>query len=361
MAWKGFNSIFAFHKNANLWATATAQAVGTGHRIYAMSESLTPNAQLIESQSLTGSPFPAKGDKGDELHAGVVPVEWDYETVHRLLAFAMGTAGAPTEVESDVAYKHQLRFADSLEGIFSTWVVAHSGLFVREYPHVKHNGFTLNVEHNQRVTGDFGLIPRNLNFNTSSGTNELTTIPDFTLPSNADSRYLIFNDLLVQINASGGAGLASPTDDLAFISSVSLDAPGAMLEDDVTTSNAPYVDEPLRNGDVVLTGALNSTKLLDTTLLAEMLDKSTFKMKWTFTGDVVAGGSTNRELSLFFSNVQFDTADINVPGKELAPKNLTFRASKPTAAHTGFDFADAMYIDMINGDSKDPLSASWPA
>lgn len=360
MAWKGFNTIAAFAKNTNAWTTGTALANGTGHRVYINSESLTPNAQLIPSESLTGSPFPAPGDKGDELHAGALTVEWDYETVHRFLAMAMGTAGTPTEVESDVAYTHQLRFADSLEGIYSTLVLAQSGLFVREYPHCKHNGFTLTVEHNQRVTGDFGMIPRNLNFNTTSGVNELTTIPDYTLPSNSDERYLTFNDLVVQINASDGAGLASPTDDIC-VSSVSIDAPGAMLEDDVTTCNAPYVDEPLRNGDVVITGTLNSSKLTDTDQLTELLSKDRLKMKWIFTGSAVSGGSTTRSLTVFFSNVQIDTADINVAGKELAPKNLTFRASKATAAHTGFDFTDAMYIDIVNGDAIDPLSDSWPA
>jgi hypothetical protein len=273
----------------------------------------------------------------------------------------MGTAGVPVEVESDVAYKHQLRLADSLEGIYSTLVLAHAGLFVREYPHCKHNGFNMAVEHNQRVSGDFPVIPRNLNFNTTAGINELTGIVDIDLPSNADDRYLIFNDLLVQINASGAAGLATPTDDLAFISDVSLEVPGAMKEDDVTTSNAPFVDEPLRNGDVVVTGAINASKLQDTALLAEMLSKATMKMKWSFTGSVVAGGSTARELNFFFSNVQFTDADINAAGKGLVPKNLNFQCSKVSAAHTGFDFADAMYIDVVNGDSKDPLSATWPA
>ena len=360
-AWKGFNTIFAFADNSNAWETATPIAVGTGHRIYAMSESLVPNAQLIPSESLTGSPFPAKGDKGDELHAGAIPVEWDIETVHRLLAFAMGTAGTPTEVETAVAHKHQIRFSDSLENLYSTWVIAQSGLFVREYPLVKHNGFTMTVEHNQRVTGDFGLVPRNLNFNETSGINELTTIDDLTLPANADDRYLTFNDLLVQVNDVGDAALASPADDLGFVSSVSIDVPGAMLEDDVTTSNAPFVDEPLRNGDVVITGTLNSTKLLNTDRLAELLSKDTLKMKWVFTLSPVIGGTTERSLTFFFSNVQLDTADINVPGKSLAPKNLTFRASKPTVAHNGFDFADALYVDINNGDAIDPLSNLWPA
>ena len=133
-SWKGFNTKAAFHNNgANLWATGTPILVATGHQIYVDSENLVPNAQLIPSNSLTGSPHPSKGDKGDEFHAGALTSEWDYETVHRLLAFAMGTAGVPTEVESDVAYKHQLRLADSLEGIYSTLVLAHTGLFVREY------------------------------------------------------------------------------------------------------------------------------------------------------------------------------------------------------------------------------------
>ncbi|MEE9505705.1 MAG: phage tail tube protein [Thermoplasmata archaeon] len=361
MAWKGFNTVAAFVDNENTWASGTAKVAGTGHKVFITSESLVPNAQLIPSDSLTGSPFPAFGDKGDELHAGAVSVEYDFETIHRLLAFAMGTAGTPTEVESTVAWQHDLRFNDSLEGVYTTWVFGQSGLFVREYPLVKHNGFTLAVEHNQRVTGDFGLVPKTLNFNTTAGINELTTLVDYTLPTNADTRYATFNDLVIQINAAGGAGLASPTDDMSFISSVSLDVPGAMLEDDVTVGNAPFVDEPLRNGDLQITGSLNATKLLDTDQLTELLDKSLLKMKWIFTGSAVPGGTTTRSMTFYFSNVQIDTADINVAGKELAPKNLTFRCAKPAAAHTGFSYADALFVEIVNTDAIDPLSNSWPA
>lgn len=357
MAWKGFNTKVAFAKNSNAWATGTAVALGTGHQVYITSEGLTPNAQLIPSESLTGSPFPAPGDKGDELHAGALSVEWDYETIHRFLAFAMGTAGVPTEIESDGAYRHDLRFANSLEGIYTTLAIGEETLFVREYPMCKHNGWTLSVEHNQRVTGDFGMIPRNLNFNTTAGVNELTNIVDWTLPTNADTRYLTFNDLLVQINAYDASDFVSPDDDLAFVSSVSIDAPGAMLEDDVTTSNAPYVDEPLRNGDVVITGTLNSTKLNDTNQLTELLSKDRLKMKWTFdSGVVIPGTTTNWSLEVFFSNVQIAEADINVPGKELAPKNLTFQASKASTAHVGFDYTDAMYVRVTNSDVADPLA-----
>lgn len=356
MAWKGFNTIVAFGDNSNAWATGTPAALGTGHRHYITAESLTPNAVLIPSESLTGSPFQAPGDKGDELHAGALSMEWDYETIHRPLAFAMGTAGVPTEVETTLAWAHNLRFADSLESLYSTLAIAESTLFVREYPMCKHNGFTMTVEHNQRVTGDFGMIPRNLNFNTTAGVNELTSIVDWTLPILADQRYLTFNDLLVQINEFDGSDFVSPDEDLAFISSVSIDAPGAMLEDDVTTSNAPFADEPLRNGDVVITGTLNSTKLTNTDQLTEMLSKDRLKMKWTFTGDVIPGTTTFRSMEIFFSNVQFQEADINVPGKELAPKNLTFQCAKAASAHTGFAFTDAMYIVVTNGDPADPLA-----
>jgi hypothetical protein len=79
-------------------------------------------------------------------------------------------------------------------------------------------------------------------------------------------------------------------------------------------------------------------------------------MKWTFTGDIIPGSTTFRSLEIFFSNVQLAEADINVAGKELAPKNLTWQCAKATAAHTGFDFADAMYINVVNSDPADPLA-----
>lgn len=350
MSWTGSNTIFGFVKGS---AWLTPVAVGAGHKVYITSESLKPDAQLIPSNSLTGTPFPPKGDKGDEFHAGDVNVEVDFDTVHRLMAFAMGTAGVPSSVGAGT-WQHNLRMANSLEGLFSTAVVADSSTFVREYPSVKHNGFSMEVTHNQRLTGKFPLVPGGLNINTTSGTNELTTLPTIALPTGADTAYATFNQLEVLLNAAGGGALASPTDDL-YVTKVSLTVPGSIKTDDVTTQYAPYIDEPLRDSDVVVTGTLEFSKLQDTNMIVELLSKDVLKMRWTFTGPI-ADGSEAYMLQFFFSNVQIESGDFNVGGKGYVPKNVNFRASTPTAAHTGFAFADAFYAVVVNQQSADPLA-----
>lgn len=350
-SWKGFNSRFGFAK-ASVWGTPVL--VSAGHRAYINSEGLEPDAQFIPSESITGSPFPAPGDKGDELHSGPITVEWDFETIHRFLAFAMGTAGVPNEVESDFAFAHTLRFADSLEGLFATLVFGHSGLFVREYTTATFNGFSMSVEHNQRVSGDFPVVPQGVNYNTSSGTNELTTLEGMTLPADADLAYATFNGLTVLINDADDVALDAG--DEVYVSQVGIEADGNLLEDDVTTHYAPLVDEPVRNGEVATGGSIRLSKLENTDFLVPNITKGRKKMKWTFLGDPVVGGSTQRSIEIFFSNVQFKSVSAPIEGKEVVGQQIEFQASKAVSAHTGFSFTDAIYIVVTNGTGGDPLA-----
>ena len=139
------------------------------------------------------------------------------------------------------------------------------------------------------------------------------------------------------------------------MSGVSFDLPGAFKADDVTTRYAPYVDEPLRDGDVVPTGTLTISKLEDTDMIVELLSKDALKMKWVFTGPI-ADGSEPYFLEIWFSNVQIASGGFNVAGKSAVPKTINFQCAKPAAAHTGFAHADAFYVTVQNTQSADALA-----
>ena len=354
MAWKGFNTICGVAK-ATTWGTPVA--VGTGHQIYIVSESLTPDAQLIPNNSLTGTPFQPAGDKGNEFHSGDLVCEADYDTVHRLLALAMGTAGTPAQPTSDLAFVHTLRMAASIEGIFSTLVLGSIGEFVREYTTAKHNGFNFSIENGQRLQATFPVIPQGLNINTASGTNELTSLPNITLPTNANTARPIFNHLRVFVNNFDGADFDTSVGsaDEVYVSSLSLEVPGAFPTDDVTTRYAPLIDEPIRDGFVLPTGTLSMSKLTTSARIAEMLSKAKKKALLQFTGPV-ANGITTYSLKVFLSDVQFSGGSFNVGGPQRVPEEINFQAGLPTAAHTGFAFADAIYITITNQQSTDPLA-----
>jgi hypothetical protein len=354
MPWKGHLTTVGIAK-ASAWGTPVA--VGAGHQVYIISESLTPDAQFIPQNSLTGTPFQPAGDKGNEFHAGDLVMEADYDTLHRMLAFAMGTAGSPAQPTTDLAYIHTLRWAGSLEGIFTTLVIGSSGEFVREYTTCKHNGFSLSIENGQRLQATFPVIPHGLNINTTSGTNELTSLPNIALPTGADTARPIFNHLRCYITDFDAADFDKTTGsaDEVYVSSVSLGVPGAFPTDDVTTQFAPFSDEPIRDNWVIPTGVLNFSKLTSSTRIAEMLSKAKKKMLWQFIGPV-ANGVTTYDLSVFFSDVQFSGGSFNVGGPQRVPETINFQASVPTAAHTGFSFADAIYMTITNQQSTDPLA-----
>lgn len=357
MAWKGFNTILGVVK-ATTWGTPVIAAAG--HRIYMQSESLTPDAQLIPNLSLTGTPFQAAGDKGNEFHSGDIVVESDYDTIHRMLAFAMGTAGTPVQDASELVWTHTLRMAASLEGIFTTIVIGAVGEFVREYTTCKHNGFSMAIENGQRLVSTFPVIPQGLNIITGvAGTaNDLSTLPNIALPSNANTAYNIFNHLRVFITDASAADFDKSTGsaDEVFVSSIDQAVPGSFPTDDVTTQYAPLVDEPIRDGFVVPTGTLNFSKLTTSARIAEVISKAKKKMLWEWTGPIAVADKTY-QLRVFFSDVQFaGGASFNVGGPERVPETIPFQAAVPSAAHTGFSFADAIYAEVVNQQSADPLA-----
>lgn len=354
MAWKGFNTKVGIVKAAT-WGTPIV--AGAGHGVYIISESLTPDAQLIPNLSLTGTPFQPAGDKGNEFHSGDIVVEADYDTIHRMLALAMGTAGTPAQPLTDLAYVHTLRMAASLEGIFSTLVIGQAGEFVREYTTCKHNGFSLSIENGQRLQATFPVIPHGLNINTASGVNELTTLGDIALPAGADTARPIFNHMRCYITDFDAADFDKTTGsaDEVYVSSVNSAVPGILPTDDVTTRYSPYVDEPIRDGFVLPTGTLNFSKLTTSARIAEVLSKDKKKMLWEFIGGL-ANGVTVYQMSVFFSEVQFSGGSFNVAGPQRVPEVINFQAGVPTAAHTGFAFADAIYLTITNQQSADPLA-----
>lgn len=176
---KGFTSVLGFKKNTGAtWGTSPAIGATAGDGVEFLSESLVAAVKLIENMGLSGKAAQLPGAKGEELHAGQIPVPIYYQGLEPALAMCFGIAGAPTSQGSGV-YLHTLQLADSIDGIFATAVVDNQ-IWVREWPYVKVNGLEFTFEFGKQCELKLDLIPWgvNLNIGTSSTVNAVANAAD---------------------------------------------------------------------------------------------------------------------------------------------------------------------------------------
>lgn len=352
---KGYNAAAGFKKAAT-WGVPVL--LGAGDGIEFVSEGLTPDAQFIEDESLTGKATRLEGDKGNEFHSGDVPMDMKYEGCENLLAHAMGIAGVPAQQGAELAYKHIFKIADNNEGIFGTLAIAKT-FRVWEYTTAKVGGFTLACSNGARARLTVPFIPQGLNINAGSGTNNTGTVGSITLPANRD--FLLFSQMKVLINNHDGAALAAGTDDV-YISEMEVQLTRNYETDDVTTKYGYLIDEPVGDGYTDVMGMLGFSKYNNNPggndqLILDLLSKQRKKMQITWIGRLIGGAFTFR-MDMYFPNVQFDSGDANVGGPGRVPANLNFRASRRLTTPTGFpaNYNDAVVIELVNQRSSNPLA-----
>jgi hypothetical protein len=356
--WKGVNTIagIAYSGGGSGWGSEVA--VGGGHGIDFVSEQLSPDAQFIANESITGTPFQGVGAKGNEYHAGPLVMEGDFETVHRLLALFFGTAAAPVQQGSDAAYMHELTAKDDLSGIHASLVFGQTGLFVREYPTCKVGSFSMECSSGARARFTYQMVPDKLTID-DSGTNKLSTLSNITMPSAAgtNAAAITFNGLEVLINDQS-AGALSGSDEY-YVSAITVNANNNLREQMVTTQNAPYIDEPLRNSWFTIGGSFTLGELSSYGDYQDLLDKTTKKMTITFTGGEAATG-TNYSLVLYLPAVQIESpgGGLTVDGPEVLEPSFNFVAALASSVPTGFSDTDGLKAEVVNTDSTNALTGS---
>jgi hypothetical protein len=350
---KGF-ACAAGAKKGTTWNSPVACGASNGFAF--KSEGITPNAALIMDEQVNGQATQLFGDKGNETHQGQLELDAKYEGLELFIAMAMGTAGVPTQVGSDNAYKHVFQINDHKEGLFAS-MCFNKVVNVWEYPSVKFDGFDFTCNKGGRATLKFPLIGSSLNLNTSSGTNNLTTVGNLTIPANIS--YLLFKQMAIRINAASGSALANT--DLIYPSDFSISLANNYAKDDVTTELGYLVSEPKQDGFAQISGSLGFSIFTDAapggnkTLLDAMLAKTRMKMDVVLTGPI-ANGATPFSLSMFLPDVQFETGDAPVSGPKRIPVTLKFRANRCLAAPTGMSYTKALTIELVNQRSTDALA-----
>lgn len=350
---KGYRNLAGFKKETTY---GTPVAVGATNLIEYVSENFEAKSGLVEDDQIAGSATLLTAEKSVEMHGGDITMHARYQGLETLIACGMGaTGGAPTQLNSEDAYEHDLTIADDLEGLFGTFVFWLQGLNVKEFVSCKVNSLDFSVKPAERLRFTAAVIPNKLNINTSSGTNTTTTAATITQPAQRD--FVTFPQLVARINDRSGAALGAS--DKVYVSEFGIKLDNKMPSDDYTSQFGTYIDEPIRDGFVPVTGYLVFTKYgtNNMQLFADQLAKTRKKLDVVFTGPTCSA-SYNYTWSFFFPDIQFTSGTPVTSGPGRMSWRAEFISHRLAVAPTGFPAwaITPLNLKIVNKFPTNPLA-----
>ena len=333
--------ITAAIKKGATWGTPLAAGASDG--VLILSEGLGAGAaeDLIAEEA--GVPFVEASDRGNVDIEGDVTAFYRYEgALNSLMALAMGTATV-TQIGATTAYRHKFDLANTLDGVFGTWVVGKN-VSVWEWPSTKISGFTLSGEAGQPPQIEFQMRAHSLNRNTSSGTNNNTTLTSITYRSK--TLRALFQHLTFRMNNQSAGALASPTDDVN-ITRFRLTYTRPIEATHVQGSR--FVIEPTENGLPEVGLEVQLPEYTADTFLSDLDARTVKKADLTLDSGVSAGNGNNYSLLIQFPqlNIVGAEAAVDGAGKIVAP--VTLRAETAQSAPTGMTgITKPFHIEVVN-------------
>lgn len=339
------------------WSDGSPASLGAGDAIPVESEDLRREDVKEADRSLVGQVH----ERAPVRVASVMrnrPVVFvgDYNYLTRPLAFATGTAGAPTEEEAGVRYAHRFQLHDNMQGVVATIgvdrVIDASGSSQTtsgiRFAAAKANGFTLTFREGQKVRLSVPWHGRDF-------ADEIDA-SSWTFPQNVNTgmQYALLSHGVLRINAQGGAGLGSG-DVLAL--PVELEVTYRPNLDGVLDSGG--LGEPFmrsRPSTRLRVRWPRWTQALRTSLLAAYEARSALKADFTLTGPAL--GNANHALVLSFPFLTIDSdLDPSLADPDVVPLDVEFHAQQATAAPTGMTgITRPVDITLRNAVSANPLA-----
>jgi len=351
---KGFQGIIGLKKAAT-WGTEVVPAAGDGIEV----ESLQPNGgmDLIPDNQITGSVTAKPSSNGNHKVDVTLTTALRYEGLETLMALFMGTAGAPSTVDT-TAKQHVLKVKSDVDGIFSTLAYEYAkDTKVGVIPALKWNKMKVSGKQGERIMLEMSGIGDT--WSDASASNTTTTIDSITLPSNRE--YATFSQVTFKLNDQTAGSLAATP---IYIQGFSLELERPM-NDNVTTERGNKTSEPLPSGFATGKLTMDFSVAQDGTggnilFLADQMAGTAKKAKIEITSTTLAG-STTQYFQMFFwmPYVQF------LPGAKPAPSQPGSIAwSQEAELHhvgtipTGFTsgYTDMVTIDIFSARSTDALA-----
>lgn len=354
---KGYQGIVAL-KKATTWGTAVACGALDGLEV--LTVGVTANRGIIPDMSITGMVSHRQGDMGNIVVGGDIVLPMRYEGIGRLLAAVLGTAGAPSTVDTS-AKKHVFKIAPSVDGIF--WTLAYEILkdtTIFEFDSVKITGFSIKATIPGRIELTVHTIGRA--FTDASAINTTTTIDTVTQSANLEIAQA--RQLVVRLNAQTGGALGAS--DAAYLTAFELNVERP-LEADFTTEGGDKSSEPMppSGGDPFLkvTGNLTFSQYQTSTggnnaFVLEQYNRTLKKMDVTLTGDNLAGAASQKyQFVLYLPMLVFGDGKPTLSAGALG-WSIPFESHHVTAIPTGFPagYTDAITVEQYNQKAADELA-----
>jgi len=341
----------AAYKQAVTWGTAVL--LGDGDQVEYATESITPDAQLIDSDQINGEALPGPSDVGSIITQGELSgMDLKFSGHERFVDAVFG--GHATSADG-AGYEHQFDFAQSNEGIFGTLafekVVDAGAHTIHEVDSWKPMGMVLDGQPGQPVKLTVRGIGRKLDAGDSAVNTASTT---WSLPGKGaapETRRLVkFGQVTIEVGPQSDStpvyqSLCASAFNLSFQRNG---------EPVPTTCSGDYADEPSTD-TVEITGQFDFPIYNDDNhfLVEANIAKTVMTAKITFLSpDTYDTGKFYRWV-LFLPAFQLTSGYPNVGTKGRVPLSVQFRVHNSTVAVDTDATMPRLYIYNATADIDD--------
>lgn len=331
-----------FIQNANNWASGTAELVAAGNGMRLLEMGIKAGVEHLPDESGTGTSSQWQGATGAETHEGPVRCYGKYEDLEALIGAPFGTAADPIQ-SAGTAYYSDFTVNDIMANVYRTMVfwdgrtTAGSDKEIIEYSHVKGNELVVQGTMGKRLEYSFGNIARDMVHNSAAGINKSSTWAAITEPT---VRYIyLFNDANYTtnffLNLQDGADFDS--DDVVYPNEFTFTV-SPSLTGDVTSQNAPYVDQPDTADWLKIALELKFPKTANHTHWDRWKAGTAVKFKFVNEGPQIAATGVDYGVQIWSPGMMYMGVDDDAlaSGAGRASLTLNFEDYLCTAAPTGF-------------------------
>lgn len=337
------------------WGTAVQAGAGDG--FIPRSESITGGKEVIPDRSLQGKVWGTVPFIGTEMHRGTIPMDLRYgANVAKFLAYIMGTAGSPTEVEAALEYTHALAIADRLAKFF-TLAIRKGDIGVWEYASAMVTRLTIEITGRGPATMEAELLISSC-LDDDSGTNDTTSIASVTIP--APLRPVFIGDARFRLNGQAAGALGAG--DVLKPSLLRITIDRKLSEDflaDATLGNV--LSQPVETEDPEVMLEMRFPEYLAATYRSLVDDGTEKKADLLLTSSAApltgAASGLYHEYDFDFPRlIGVERPDNAASGPGRIEDGIVFKAIEPSAAPTGMTTTKPFACTVRNQISSDLLA-----